>query len=51
MRKPLRWDGATINGWRGARWSGFPERGWEIKDGMRIVIKTAAQGHAAVVIS
>ncbi len=30
----LLWDGKTTQGWQGAKLHGFPEHGWEIKDGI-----------------
>lgn len=34
----LLWDGKTTDGWRGARLSGFPGRGWQVEDGILSVL-------------
>jgi hypothetical protein len=36
----LLWDGATADGWRGARSEDFPTRGWEMKDGVLTVLSS-----------
>ncbi|PCJ96507.1 MAG: hypothetical protein COA50_06925 [Flavobacteriaceae bacterium] len=39
----LLWDGKTTNGWRGAKLDNFPEKGWEIKDGILKVLSSGGQ--------
>jgi hypothetical protein len=39
----LLWDGKTTKGWRAANNSGFPEKGWEIKDGEFSVVQNTGQ--------
>lgn len=43
----LLWDGETTDGWRGARLDEFPEKGWEIKDGILTVLSSGGEESAA----
>ena len=37
------WDGKTTDGWRGAKLDKFPEKGWEMEDGILTVLSSGGQ--------
>ncbi|WP_419210850.1 3-keto-disaccharide hydrolase [Maribacter sp. X9] len=41
------WDGETTDAWRGARLDEFPNKGWEIKDGVLTVLSSGGEESAA----
>ncbi len=43
----LLWDGETTDGWRGAKLEAFPDRGWEIQDGVLTVLSSGGEESAA----
>lgn len=43
----LLWDGETTEGWRGARLDEFPEKGWEIDNGILTVLSSGGEESAA----
>ena len=42
----LLFDGKTTTGWRGAYKTSFPDRGWEVRDGM-LIVQPSSGGEAA----
>lgn len=49
----LLWDGQTTNGWQGAKLGHFPQKGWEIKDGVLSVLSSggAESSHGGDIIT
>ncbi|MGB5818728.1 MAG: DUF1080 domain-containing protein [Saonia sp.] len=43
----LLWDGETTEGWRGARLGEFPNKGWQIEDGVLSVLSSGGEESAA----
>ncbi|WP_026464685.1 3-keto-disaccharide hydrolase [Adhaeribacter aquaticus] len=39
------WDGKTSTGWQSAKHKKFPEKGWEIEDGIISIPKATGKGH------
>lgn len=42
----LLWDGKTTDGWRSAKETGFPKKGWTIEDGELKVVKSEGKESA-----
>jgi len=42
----LLFDGSTSNGWKGAYKPGFPEKGWQVKDGLLTVLSSEGKESA-----
>lgn len=40
----LLWDGSTAKGWRSVKTNAFPQKGWEMKDGVLSVLKNGGGG-------
>lgn len=49
----LLWDGQTTEGWRGAKLDKFPDKGWEIKDGILTVLSSggAESAHGGDIVT
>ena len=40
----LLFDGKTVNGWKGTKKDGFPEKGWKVEDGELVIIPNGGGG-------
>lgn len=47
------WDGQTATGWRGAKLDKFPDKGWEMKDGVLTVLSSggAESAHGGDIVT
>ena len=43
----LLWDGTSTDGWRGAKLENFPDKGWEIENGILTVLESDGKESAA----